>query len=415
MADKKYFPIKTATACQLKWNWSTIHLNSGISLSCHRTAQSELTAYNFNEFHNTPLKLADRASMLRGEWPEQSCSYCRDIEEFGGVSDRIRHLTIPDAVPVELDDNNTSLIVSPTIVEVYFTNACNLGCLYCRAEFSSSIDAENIKFGSFKKSGDEITSVDHHFKDLIPYFWEWFPIGFPKIKRFHALGGEPLLQKEFDKLLDMIEQYPNPDCELNIITNLMIPPKRLENFIKRFKHLIITKKLRRVDITCSIDCWGPQQEYVRWGIDLIKWEENFKTLLKHKWLIININQTISPLTIKTMPDLLIKLSEWRKEHKIGHWFGGVYPGPSYLKAEIFGGAEFAPELAEILSLMPQENDEDITAHNYMMGLFTQIESSQINFGEIINLIIYLDEKDRRRNTNWQELFPWLVEYKKYVV
>ena len=33
-------------------------------------------------------------------------------------------------------------------------------------------------------------------------------------------------------------------------------------------------------------------------------------------------------------------------------------------------------------------------------------------GEIKKLIFFLDEKDRRRNTNWENLFPWLIKYRE---
>ena len=407
---KKYFPINTATSCQLKWAWSTIHLNIGTTKSCHRTAESELTEENFLNFHNTPTKIADRKDMLEGKWPEKNCSYCREIEEVGGVSDRIRHSSIAGLTPIELETDPTAIIVSPSIIEVYFNNACNLGCLYCDAILSSTIETENKKFGNFEKYGVKLIQQTNHFKDLVPLFWQWFPNGFSKIKRLHVLGGEPFYQKEFDKLLDMIEENPNPECELNVVTNLMVPKKRIEEFINRFKKLIVTKKLKRIDITCSIDCWGIEQEYVRWGINLNQWEENFKLLIENKWIYLNINQTISALTIKTMPELLIRLNEWRHNRKIGHWFGGVTPGPSYLKGEIFGNVEFLDSIEEILSLLPIDTDEDKFAFEYMDGILKQIMSKKQNLEEIRNLLIYLNEKDRRRNTNWRTVFPWLIKY-----
>ena len=410
--EKKYFPIKTDTACQLKWNWSTLYLNSGITASCHRTSISEITAENFLNFHNTPLKLADRQRMLDGVWPEQSCGYCRDIEIAGGTSDRMRHLTIPDQSPPELDINPQAINISPTILEVYFNNACNLGCLYCdtTGALSSTIATENKQYGDFKKEGVELVSIDSHFKDLVPHFWKWFPVGFPKIKRMHILGGEPFYQKELDKLLDMIEQYPNPNCELNIITNLMVPKKRIEDFLLKTKKLLIKRKLKRIDITCSIDCWGPQQEYVRWGINLKQWEENFNLLIENKWIYLNINQTMSALTIKTIPALLAKLAVWRKDRQIGHWFGGITPGPSYLKGEIFSDKEFKNDAVEILNLMPKDTDEEKVAVKYMEGIFKQILGAEQNIDEIKKLLTFLNEKDRRRNTNWRELFPWLIKY-----
>jgi sulfatase maturation enzyme AslB (radical SAM superfamily) len=405
MVDKKYFPIKTETACSLKWNWSTLYLNTGITASCHRTAYSELTAENFLNFHNTPLKLEDRTQMLAGKWPATNCAYCRDIEIVGGVSDRMRHSSIPNLIPTELETDPTATVISPVIVEVYFSNACNLGCLYCNATLSSTIDAEDRKFTG--------TVLDHQYKNLVPHFWEWFPEGFPKIKRFHALGGEPLIQKEFDKLLSMIEQYPNPQCELNIITNLIISRERLEKYVAQFKQLVATHKLAKIEITASIDCLGSEQEYVRWGLDLTQWMSNFEFLLEHKWLTLNINQTISSLTIKTMPELLIKLVEWRKQRRVGHWFSKVID-MDHMCADIFGPKQFADDITRILKLMPRLDNEDEIAYNYMKGIGDQILASEVNDIEIAKLIAYLDEKDRRRGTNWANVFPWLREYKNVV-
>jgi hypothetical protein len=413
--SKTYFPIRTATSCQLKWNWTALYLNGGFSRTCHRTAETPLTPENFNNFHNTDVVLADRRRMLQGLWPETSCSYCRNIEESGGVSDRLRQIDAPDLSPPELVDKPTAIQVSPAILEVFFNNTCNLGCLYCTPVLSSVINAENQKFGSFEKNNVSLTAIDTHYKDLSPHFWSWFPTGFVKLKRFGVLGGEPFYQKEFEKLLDMIEQHPNPNCELNIITNLMVSTDRLNMFVDRLKKLLLTKKLKRVDITCSIDCWGPQQEYVRWGLDLAQWQHNFETLIMNKWLYISVNQTITALTIKTMPELLIKLKEWNTIRPVHHHFSGPAPGPSYFDAGILGGDQFKQDFDQILSLMPQSTDENKITYEYMLGIANSIIASDVNPQEVSKLLTYLDEKDRRRNTNWEVLFPWLTEYKKYVV
>lgn len=404
---EKHFPIKTATACQLKWAWSTLFLNTGVTRSCHRTSESELTAENFANFHNTDTKLVDRLLMLQGMWPTTNCQYCKNIEDVGGTSDRMRMMTIPDLSPTELETNTTAINIQPTIVEVYFNNTCNLGCLYCVDHLSSTIASENKKHGEFNLDGVHIKNSDKHFKELVPLFWKWFETGFQKIKRLHVLGGEPFLQTEVEKLLDMIEQYPNSRCELNIVTNLMIPKARLETFVKRFKELISKKMLRRVDITCSIDCWGAPQEHVRWGIKLDQWQENFEYLLEHKWLTVNINQTISPLTIKSMPELLEKLAAWRQEHAIGHFFSEVTPDPSYLKPNIFGGKIFEDDFKRILELMPDETDQDKITKDYMQGIISRILASEPNIQEINKLKTYLIEKDRRRNTDYLSVFPWI--------
>lgn len=413
--DKKYFPIRTQTSCQLKWNWTALYLNGGFSRTCHRTAETKLTPENFNNFHNTDIVVEDRLRMLQGLWPEQNCSYCRKIEETGGISDRLRQIDIPDLYPPELDQDPTATIVTPTIVEVFFNNTCNLGCLYCLPQVSSTINNENQKFGSFNKNGIILESTETHTNNLSSSFWQWFSEGFPKLKRFHVLGGEPLYQKEFDTLLEMIDRYPNPECELNLVTNLMASLDRIEKFIDRLRHLVVNRKIRRVDVTCSIDCWGPQQEYVRWGLNLAQWEKNFELLLKNKWLYININNTITVLTIKTLPDLLNRINEWRLDKKIHHHFSGPTPGPTYFNAGILGGDEFRDDFQCILELMPKNTDEDTITLNYMEGLANFIITHKRDPVEITKLFTFLDEKDRRRNTNWADLFPWLEKYKAYVV
>jgi len=415
MTDK-YFPIKTQTACQLKWAWSTLYLNSGKTASCHRTGFSELTPENFYNFHNTPLKQQDRAQMLKGEWPENDCSYCKNIEEAGGISDRVRMSAIPGLSPAELEIDPVALVVDPTLVEVYFNNTCNLGCLYCNDKLSSVIEQENLKHGPFNNFGVNLVSeFQSQYKNLVPYFWQWFEKNFHKVKRLHVLGGEPLYQQEFKKLIDMIEQYPNADCELNIITNLMVDQTKLQQYVEKLQNLLIARKLKRIDITCSIDCWGQEQEYVRWGLDLQQWNDNFEFLLKKKWLTININQTIMCLTIKTMPELLKRLARWREQRKIGHFFSAADPAPDYFKTNVLDGDIFATDIKNIMSLMPDNTEQNRLAKEYMQGILMPIRNSKSNQNEMRNLKIFLNEKDRRRNTNWMETFPWLVKELEHVV
>lgn len=410
-----WFPIKTTTSCQLKWLWSTVFLNSGVTRSCHRTAESELTASNFHDFHNTEIKIQDRRAMLDGQWPETNCGYCKDIEDLGGTSDRIRHLSIPYRLPQELRNDPKAVIVSPTLLEVYFDNTCNLGCLYCTPKFSSFIEAENHKHGDFAKHNIILKNPEKKFNSLINEFWAWFPKGYPTLGRLHILGGEPFYQTHLDQLLSMIEQHPNPHCELNFVSNLMISSARLSDIVTRLNHLKSLKAIKRVDITCSIDCWGPQQHYVRWPLDLDKWQTNFETLLRDTDFYLNINQTISPLTIKTMPELLQHLATWRRQRHVGHWFSEVNPGPNYLKPHILGAEIFEQDFAQILDLMPTDTKENDLAHQYMLGIFNRIRQHTPDPDQIRDMFVFLEEKDRRRGTDWRSVFPWLKGFENYVV
>lgn len=413
----KYFPIKTATACQLKWNWSTLYLHGGTTASCHRTGWSELTPENFAHFHNTDKKQAERRQMLQGQWPEHSCHYCKNIEDSGGFSDRMLHLRVPDMSPPELEQDPDATSVSPTILEVFFDNTCNLACVYCLPELSSKINQENIKHGDFDTQGVVLRSVprDQNYTRLLDLFWDWMSNNSRRLRRFNVLGGEPFYQDQFYRLIEYFESCAHPDLQLGVITNLMVSRDRLTEMIDRFKLLLSSRHLARIDITCSIDCWGPEQQYVRYGLDLDTWERNFVHLIRNKWLTVNINQTISVLTIKTMPDLLIKLAGWRQSRPIGHYFSAITPQPSYLMPHIMGSGIFEQDFARVINLMPNNSDQDQTAISYMRSIGEHITQSRSNAVEKQRLKIFLDEKDRRRSTNWRQVFPWLIQEIDHVV
>lgn len=406
----KYFPIRTATACQLKWNWSTLYLYSGKTASCHRTGWGNINTENFDQFHNTEKKLQERQDMLAGNWPEHSCSYCQKIEAAGGFSDRMLHLTIPNQSPVELETDPTAVNVVPTILEVYFNNTCNLSCLYCLPTLSSKINQENVAFGKFSSGGVVLEPAEiNNTPLLIDKFWNWMRSNSFGLKRFNVLGGEPFYQTEFYQLLDYFEETAHPDLELGIVTNLAIKTEKLNDICEKLKKLLIKRKIKRIDITCSIDCWGAEQEYVRYGLDLVQWQQNFEFLLSKKWIKLNINQVISVLTIKTMPDLLRKLEQWRKIRPIGHFFSTVSPGPSYMAPAIMGRDVFRQDFEQIVAALPDHTDEQKHAIEYMKGIQSEIERSTIDLIELSKLKIFLNEKDRRRGTSWKITFPWLTE------
>ena len=412
MADKKYFPIKTATACQLKWAMSTISMTTATTQSCHRLDPHQFDTNSFN-FHNTNDKIEQRNLMLDGQWPKAGCQYCEDIEKTGiGQSDRQFFLDVPGLSPPELMTDRKATIISPTVVEVYIDNTCNLSCVYCVPELSSKIDAELKKYGKFSKNGLTLESTykkHDDFDTIQQNFWKWMKSNAHTLQRFQLLGGEPFYQKQFELFFDFFEQNPCPNLEFSIITNLMISKSRLKQHIDRFKVLLKTKKLKRLEITASVDCWGPQQEYVRHGIELTKWRDNFEYLIDQRWIKLNINSTLSALTIKTMPELLRLLNQWAVNRKIEHYFSTtIYP--DYMHPAIVGSDEFRSDFKIILDLMETETWRGTHAKLYMEGLAATINSSSFNEVAVTKLLTFLDENDRRRKLNWRELFPWLIKY-----
>lgn len=419
MAEKRYFPIRTETSCQLKWTWSTIWLNTGLTSSCHRVAPDLVDVNNFNNFHNTPKKLSDRQLMLDGQWPKGGCEYCKNIEDAGGTSDRLFQLTIPDQYPPELDTDLKALSVTPRIVEISFDNVCNQSCLYCYDGFSSQIQHENNKHGRFEKYGIVIENRAKHVDNLeliTEKFWDWLRNNVGTLRRLHVMGGEPLYQHQFETCLQILEESQNPDLEFNVISNLNVSESKFQSTVERIKKLVASRKIKRFDLTASIDCFGPEQEYVRHGLDLELFKNNFEYVASQRWVYLNFNQTITSLTIKTMPELLEYVQQLRTKYNrdIHQHFSRVVHRPELLP-NYFGSDFYKQDFERILELMPEETNQQRTTKSYMIGIKKEIEGYNRDDTRIEQLSVYLDEIDRRRNLNWKKTFPWLAQEVKNVV
>lgn len=400
------FPIRTATACQLKWNWSTIYLTTENTASCHRTNQHKFDTDVF-DFHNTPSKLQDRSRMLAGNWPEKGCDYCRSIENAGGQSDRMTNLYLSGMhAPVELDSDPSAVKVTPRILEVYFDNTCNLKCLYCGPHFSSLWDAENIQHGlpAFAKSPNIASNKAKMFG--------WLQHNRQHLTHFNVLGGEPLFQKELIECLDFFQRYPAPELKLQMFSNLNAKLPYLQYVVERVQDLISRDCLREFEVTASLDCWGAPQEYVRYPLKLNTWQENFEYLLNQPDINLIIGSTITPLTIHTLPDLIEKVNHWNRIRPIFHYQNSVNQ-PSYLFIDIFGDI-FSEAFDRAIDLKPSLTEEQKLSRDYLIGLAKQSASKRPNLGEIKNLFDFLNTIDKRRNIDWSKTFPWLVdEFARY--
>jgi organic radical activating enzyme len=247
---------------------------------------------------------------------------------------------------------------------------------------------------------------------MVDKFWAWFKEHRHKIDTFQILGGEPLLQTEFEDCLTFFEENPSPNLKLVIITNLSATDQKMDYFIDRFKQLLGKRKLKGIQVTASLDCWGKQSEYIRSGLDLAQWERNFEKLLATKWVNLQINHAINVLSIKYMPELLSKIKKWNDVRNIYSNFMTVQT-PEFLNPAILGKEIFDEDFKIIDSLMLEDSEFNENIKKYMQGIHSQISNSSINLREITNLKNFLENIDQRRNTDYTKLFPWLdEEFKK---
>ena len=407
--SSKYFPIDSETSCRSKWSWSTLYLNQGTTSSCHRASNSAIPE-KFEDFHNTPVKVKDRSVMLQSLWPGNGCEYCRDIEHSGGISDRMFQNQIPDVYPKELDQDSALTTVNPVVLEVFFSNTCNLSCVYCNAKLSSSIQGENKKFGGAILPELNFEYNNNKYNELVPKFWLWFETNSLSLQRLQILGGEPFLQNDVLKLIEYFELHPHPDLEFNLVTNLILPTKVIQPILEKLRDLKQQNKLKRIDIQVSIDCWGHAQEYIRHGFVLDIFDRNMELLINMSAFRIGLLSTITSLSISSMPELAQKYNQWCVKQKIFWYMHLVMPNnTSVFDPTMFDYSVFDSSLESVYNLLPKETWDDKTTLESFNGIVSKLKKNCKNdISRQQGLLQYLDANDYRRKTKWKDIFSWLT-------
>lgn len=173
----------------------------------------------------------------------------------------------------------------PVIMEFELSNRCNLECIMCDANLSSSIAKAK---GSISKN-EEI-----YGEDFIEQLNEFIP----HLRMAEFTGGDPFLIPVYYKIWDLIIQL-NPKCDILITTNANTMNSRIEGLMAR------TKKLH---FNISIDAVTKENyEAIRVNgkfEEAIKNMDVFNTYCKKNKTSMNL--LVCPLTVNCyeIPDLI---------------------------------------------------------------------------------------------------------------
>lgn len=410
MSDK-VFPVRNDAACVYKWGWNTFRLFDATSSSCHRVTPVAVSLENFQDFHNTTEVLDDRKLMLQGHWPvNRGCEYCQSVEKQGGVSDRTYHNNISGLTPVDFDPNGDQR-VTPRILELYLHNTCDLACVYCLPQFSSRINDELRKFGPYPIGITPVKIVPNRDKYFSEWM-QWLEQNYQSVERVSILGGEPFLQKELWTILEFMATKQNKNLTISVNTNLNASVETVSRFVETCKNLVASRSIRRVHIDASLDCWGPQAEFIRHGLSLARWQQNFEYLLQHNWLSLSVHQVVTGLSIGTALQLQKQIAKYKEQFpRLVQAYHLVDSGAEEIyHPEIFGADFFKPQLDQLLQTFPITTEWDQESKARLEGISRLIDAAQPNYSRLSKLRATLDAIDQRRGTNWRELFPEIDQY-----
>ena len=435
--------------CLAKWTQVTMHLQTGLNHSCHHPSVHKIpleeVERNPKALHNTNFKKKKRREMLNGQRPEE-CDYCWNIEDnSNSYSDRVYKSSEPWSAPhfEEIVDSRWNADFNPRYVEVSFSNTCNFKCSYCGPQYSSQWFQEIKQFGEYPTSGRFNSLSDMENRNVLPIlqsefnpyvgaFWEWWPELYNDLNTFRITGGEPLLSGDTWKVLEYIIAQKNPNRELKfaINSNLGVPDGLIDKLILKLKRIIEEDRVKEVIIFTSVDAWGEHAEYIRNGLVFNKfWENLNKILYNLPTVTVTIMSTYNILSPFTYNTLIKNVYDLKREHHNLHryWQHPILLDTSYLRY---------PEHQSV-RLLENEHKELIRKNaeealylgvpvfdNIHMGM-TEVETqkikriydwsqSKIDGNELKKLrndfVIFVDEHDKRRGTNFVKTFPELEEF-----
>ena len=434
--------------CLAKWTQVTMHLGMGMTHSCHHPSPHKIplkeVERNPSALHNTSYKKQKRREMLEGGKPEE-CNYCWKVEESSNsFSDRVFKSSEPWSLDQfdKIKDSHWRENFNPRYVEVSFSNTCNFKCAYCGPQYSSKWVEEIEKHGAYPTSYNfnDISNIQargempYKHSDVNPYvdaFWKWWPDLYKDLHTFRITGGEPLLSKDTFKVLEYIQDHhhKNPNLSLSINSNLGVPDNLIDKFIEIAKDLCENDKVRELTIFTSVEAKGAQAEYTRYGLEYDKfWSNIDKILTALPKVTINIMATFNALSVFSYDELIDKTFEMKKKHANGqrYWVSALQLDTSYLRWPTHLSVKILEPEHKTLILKSAEKAlyygiKEFTKDNYG---FSNVEIQKIkriydyaisedDFDVERNrkdFVIFVDELDKRRGTNFLKTFPELNEF-----
>ena len=255
----------TNNFCAEPWKQIFIGPDSKVKTCCAgRTNLGDLKEKNIDDILNGSALREIKESILKGEWHE-NCGLCKDLENRGVNSQRKR--TEDEVANINFYKENVDFHV-PEILDIRWSNTCNLACNYCMPYFSSV-------WASIKK---EYQTPPRNYDGVLFYVKK----NKEKNKKVWLLGGEPFLQKDNLELLKILP----PDAHITVVTNLStdIENNPILNILKERYNSSLNAEAK-IDIGISFDTIGNKFEYVRHNASWEKFTYNLE-LLKNLFPII---------------------------------------------------------------------------------------------------------------------------------
>jgi len=264
----------SCTFCMHPFTGLATRSDGAVMACCRSHPVGNIQEQTLEEIWNNDTMKRIRKQVLNNERPPE-CIPCFNLEDQGVESLRQRHTAgvipearvnlYPDALDA-LNDDYTMPFEIPTM-EIKLNNLCNLKCRMCHPMDSTSwndykeVEEFYVKEGNFMV--EEIRKLNLIKKPYLdkfddnPNWWNSFEKLLPYFRRVEFAGGEPLMDPQHYRILDMLAPY-GENIELKYATNGTTTGIKGGRTIHDY-----WPKFKSIALNVSIDGIGDSYEYVR--------------------------------------------------------------------------------------------------------------------------------------------------------
>lgn len=301
------------------------------------------------------------------------CNACWTKEDQGFVSLRQRTAREYEILKIDLDK------MSVNNIEVDLTNLCNLKCLMCNEDNSSSILAENIQLGINVVDQKSIKWSEQGFKNLQDLLMQH-----PKIVSIR--GGEPLYVKQ---LLELVENIPGEQAKsmaLHITTNATVWNQRWQQALAKF---------RLVRLMFSIDAVGDLYEYLRYPAQWSSVVENIHNMRSMKNVQCLVHCVVHNLNLHALGDLIT----WCKDQSL--WLNlDLIDQPKYLQVNNLDHAKKAQALEHLKHVSTLDLEPHIKQN--IDNCIKSLENTEFESAQWQQFEKYVSMRDQIRGNDYRK-------------
>ena len=365
--------------CSAPWNLLYVHTNGQVKLC----TKSSSTAGNVNETPIAEILSGSRrkqikTQMLNDQAPED-CRACHNLENAGDGSSTyhyLRNMYNQQFIHQDIDYSDLDQFRLGA-VDLHWSSICDLKCITCWHEQSSSIAVE------------QGLPIQHVPTKTALQIIEYIVANQSTLTEVYLSGGEPTLIKYNLNLLEQLEK--RKDLLIRVNTNMMW--KQNNAIIQEIL------KFPNVMFTCSADNMGSKFEYIRRDASWSRFLDNLK-FLRTQQVEVRINSVFFVLSAN---DLIRTIDFFKNEYQIenftinqcamGHTYLRSRNLPEHIKEQIKNSLEQAKiKYANNLNLIGSFN-------NCLTELSHSKDESYTD---------YFDQVDQLSKTNFKLYFPELA-------